>query len=82
MAEGPKEYDANSYGDYELVLVYRLHRLLFFLFNFHMKMYVISMNIYRFQLMGMIASVVIKMISRYKVCHNLMLMIDDRPACI
>jgi hypothetical protein len=50
MAERPKEYDVNSYGVYELTLLYRLHRL-FFLTSTQ-RVYVINNNVFSLQIDG------------------------------
>jgi hypothetical protein len=65
MAERPKEYDINSYGDYELALVISITQITIFVYwTSTQKIYVIINNICSLQLMGMIACVVIKMIYR------------------
>jgi len=61
MVGSSKDYDPNSYGIYELELLCRLHRLLFFFtFDFQINTYVINSNIFSLQFMVVIACVVIK----------------------
>jgi len=65
MAERPKEYDVNSYGDYELALVISITQIAILIYlTSTQKIYVISNNICSLQLMYVLACVVIKTIYR------------------